>query len=384
MEGHDATDAHPLAPGQLASHLQNDETARQVSSGASSPSGPRGIEKRPSEHSVSATLEGVEILAHAGSWDAVARLVNTCLASEPLPHVALKLRLYRIVALLRLRQHQVAAEELKLLGDLDSPHHHFEHFPKLYPGKTGASRRATCMPHPESALIAVRETPSPQRARRALCRLHHALLDADHAGPDAALLRQHLGRHRVHATPAQAVRDGERPGPGRQRRERVRRAAQPDGRTPRPRQPVRDAAGVRHGRRPAPGARQDAPGRRERGVHARSRLPADGQHPRRTGRVRSARVRRRGRRQRRGRALQPRPRRPRLRRLRHRPRRVFGGAPAESVQRDCRQQQGDLPALPRPDLGGHRQPRGVHPCGPEEALRRDHVRQPLLHVRAAV
>ena len=69
------------------------------------------------EQDVSRDEEGLRQLALVGAWRAVASLGQTLLQSSHPVDVLLRLRWYRITALLKVREHALAEREMALLGD---------------------------------------------------------------------------------------------------------------------------------------------------------------------------------------------------------------------------------------------------------------------------
>ncbi|CAI5495563.1 unnamed protein product [Closterium sp. Naga37s-1] len=79
---------------------------------------------------------GVE-MERQGSWRAI---VDKVVEGYKLAGLAqqLALRGYHVLALMKLRMYGAAAEELTLLGNLDSPQYRYEAHPGMYPGRKGS------------------------------------------------------------------------------------------------------------------------------------------------------------------------------------------------------------------------------------------------------
>ena len=103
--------ADPLAPGE-SSPLPVAPPAVPIA--AVPPTAPARLR----EEDVSRDEEGLRRLSVAGAWRAVASLGQALLQSSHPVDVLLRLRWYRIVALLKVREHAQAEREIALLGDL--------------------------------------------------------------------------------------------------------------------------------------------------------------------------------------------------------------------------------------------------------------------------
>ena len=90
------------------------------------------------EQDVSRDEEGLRRLALVGAWRAVASLGQALLQSSHPVDVLLRLRWYRITALLKVREHALAEREMALLGDLRGPPWDYERYPALFPGRSGS------------------------------------------------------------------------------------------------------------------------------------------------------------------------------------------------------------------------------------------------------
>ncbi|CAI5528994.1 unnamed protein product [Closterium sp. Naga37s-1] len=86
---------------------------------------------------VKTSLDGLAVLARQGSWRAI---VDKVVEGYKLAGLAqqLALRGYHVLALMKLRMYGAAAEELTLLGNLDSPQYRYEAHPGMYPGRKGS------------------------------------------------------------------------------------------------------------------------------------------------------------------------------------------------------------------------------------------------------
>jgi len=93
---------------------------------------------RLTEHKVPKSEEGLRMLAADGSWRAVAALAEHLLGeSHPIDEL-LRIRWYRIVALLKARDVQQAEREFALLGDLYGPSWTYERYPGMFPMRKGS------------------------------------------------------------------------------------------------------------------------------------------------------------------------------------------------------------------------------------------------------
>ena len=87
---------------------------------------------------VPATEEGVRTLADAGAWKAAGALAKQLLDRSHPVDVLLRLRWYRIVALLKLRDVAEATREMAVLGDLNGGSYRYERYETVYPGRSGS------------------------------------------------------------------------------------------------------------------------------------------------------------------------------------------------------------------------------------------------------
>ena len=87
---------------------------------------------------VPATEEGVRTLADAGAWKAAGALAKQLLDHSHPVDVLLRLRWYRIVALLKLRDVAEATREMAVLGDLNGGSYRYERYETVYPGRSGS------------------------------------------------------------------------------------------------------------------------------------------------------------------------------------------------------------------------------------------------------
>ena len=99
--------------------------------------------KRLTEADVPPTIEGVKTLAAAGAWRGVVTLSATLLSAVHPVDVALRLRWFRITALLRMRNFPQAEREFGLLGDLKGPGWKWEHHGLE---RDGQARRGSMVP----------------------------------------------------------------------------------------------------------------------------------------------------------------------------------------------------------------------------------------------
>ena len=90
------------------------------------------------EHKVPKSEEGLRMLADDGSWRAVASLAERLLAESHPVDELLRIRWYRIVALLKSREVQLAEREFALLGDLYGPSWMYERYPGIFPTRKGS------------------------------------------------------------------------------------------------------------------------------------------------------------------------------------------------------------------------------------------------------
>ncbi|CAI5468401.1 unnamed protein product [Closterium sp. Yama58-4] len=99
---------------------------------------------------VKTSLDGLAVLARQGSWRAI---VDKVVEGYKLAGLAqqLALRGYHVLALMKLRMYGAAAEELMLLGNLDSPQYRYEAHPGMYPGRKGEHPDVTWLPCPGAA-----------------------------------------------------------------------------------------------------------------------------------------------------------------------------------------------------------------------------------------
>ena len=109
-------------------------TAPQPPAAPAAPSGARRLR----EEDVPRGEDGLRQLAAAGQWRAVASLGQTLLSSSHPVDVLLRLRWFRITALLKLREHKAAEHEMSLLGDLRGQQWQYERYPALFTGKKGS------------------------------------------------------------------------------------------------------------------------------------------------------------------------------------------------------------------------------------------------------
>ena len=88
---------------------------------------------------VSASCEGLVALAKDGSWRAVLQLSHDMLASHGVaPHTRASIRCLRLFSLMRMRMPSTVTAELSVIGDLNAPEWHFEHYPLVYPQRAGS------------------------------------------------------------------------------------------------------------------------------------------------------------------------------------------------------------------------------------------------------
>ena len=76
-------------------------------------------------------------LADAGAWKAAGALAKQLLDRSHPVDVLLRLRWYRIVALLKLRDVAENAREMAVLGDLNGGSYRYERYETVYPGRAG-------------------------------------------------------------------------------------------------------------------------------------------------------------------------------------------------------------------------------------------------------
>eukprot|EP00897_Mesotaenium_endlicherianum_P005672 jgi/Mesen1/5132/ME000255S04106 len=98
------------------------------------------VYRRVSSEGVAPTLEGLSLLAKQGSWRAIVEKVKEGARGASLPH-QLAYKAHHILGLVKLRMYGAAADELRTLGDLDSPQYQYQAFPHLYPGKRAGTLR---------------------------------------------------------------------------------------------------------------------------------------------------------------------------------------------------------------------------------------------------
>lgn len=91
-------------------------------------------------------MKGLDTLATSGAWHATIKLADRLVGSAQ-PHHRLLIRLYKMVALLKVRQFRVAVEEMASMGDAEAEEYQFERHAELYPDRTGAPRH-TCTRRP--------------------------------------------------------------------------------------------------------------------------------------------------------------------------------------------------------------------------------------------
>ncbi len=88
---------------------------------------------------VPASCEGLVALAKDGSWRAVLQLSHDMLASHGIaPHTRAGIRCLRLYGLMRMRMPSTVTAELSVIGDLSAPEWNFEHYPLVYPQRTGS------------------------------------------------------------------------------------------------------------------------------------------------------------------------------------------------------------------------------------------------------
>ncbi len=88
---------------------------------------------------VPASCEGLVALAKDGSWRAVLQLSHDLLASHGVaPHIRASIRCLRLFSLMRMRMPSTVTAELSVIGDLDAPEWNYEHYPLVYPQRTGS------------------------------------------------------------------------------------------------------------------------------------------------------------------------------------------------------------------------------------------------------
>jgi len=100
--------------------------------------GPLPAKRRLSEADVPHTSEGVRALVGAGSWRAVSTLSQQLLATSHPVDELLRLRWFRIMSMLKLRDVATASREMGLLGDLLGPGWMYEKYPTIFPQKRGS------------------------------------------------------------------------------------------------------------------------------------------------------------------------------------------------------------------------------------------------------
>lgn len=176
-----AASAYPHAPPA--------PSAPQPPAAPVAPSGARRLR----EEDVPRGEDGLRQLAAAGQWRAVASLGQTLLSSSHPVDVLLRLRWFRITALLKLREHKAAEHEMSLLGDLRGQQWQYERYPALFTGKKGSM-----IPFSLSLLHAMMpacagDHSSAQQRLYALLTTIQARLDAgDPAKPDLLLQQQQV------------------------------------------------------------------------------------------------------------------------------------------------------------------------------------------------
>ncbi|CAI7775739.1 unnamed protein product [Closterium sp. NIES-54] len=109
-------------------------TSSSSSSAFAARSSPPVSFRRMSSLDVKTSLDGLAVLARQGSWRAI---VDKVVEGYKLAGLVqqLALRGYHVLALMKLRMYGAAAEELTLLGNLDSPQYRYEAHPGMYPGR---------------------------------------------------------------------------------------------------------------------------------------------------------------------------------------------------------------------------------------------------------
>jgi hypothetical protein len=89
--------------------------------------------------SVPATCDGLVALAKDGSWRAVLQVSHDMLASHGVaPHTRAGIRCLRLYGLMRMRMPSTVTAELSVIGDLNAAEWNFEHYPLIYPQRTGS------------------------------------------------------------------------------------------------------------------------------------------------------------------------------------------------------------------------------------------------------
>ncbi|KAL3679197.1 hypothetical protein R1sor_022153 [Riccia sorocarpa] len=85
-------------------------------------------------------LAGLKLLMRQGSWRAIADKVKEVKKRSMLrfPDEQIVYSTFHVLALMKLRSYELAAEELKAIGDLNSKNFRFEHHGDIYPGKSGS------------------------------------------------------------------------------------------------------------------------------------------------------------------------------------------------------------------------------------------------------
>ena len=84
-------------------------------------------------------VSGCSLVQKQGSWRAVVEKVKQSGGAAMNPDVQLAFSAYHILGLLKLRMFGAAADELKLIGDLNDAKYRFESHPTIFPGKKGTS-----------------------------------------------------------------------------------------------------------------------------------------------------------------------------------------------------------------------------------------------------
>jgi len=96
------------------------------------------MQARKKETSSEQGIVALRALAARGAWKRMGTLAGQLLAvSHPVDEL-LRLRMYRIIAMLKMREVPQAARELGLLGDLTGHGWFFERYPTMYPTKRGS------------------------------------------------------------------------------------------------------------------------------------------------------------------------------------------------------------------------------------------------------
>ncbi|KAI5077269.1 hypothetical protein GOP47_0007093 [Adiantum capillus-veneris] len=85
-------------------------------------------------------LSNLQQLARQGSWRALIDAVSQArkLSLPHLPHEQLVYHAYLVLSHMKLRSFGDASLEMDALADLDSPQYRYDHYPELYPHRTGS------------------------------------------------------------------------------------------------------------------------------------------------------------------------------------------------------------------------------------------------------